>query len=294
VHKSGYFKMLQSSNSKRVMDTRNHFKNRASPKSQMNRRNIMQRTYLLCVVFCINVANMFAQDVIILKNGNDIQAIVQEISDDNVKYKKYDNINGPNYTLKKTEIFMIRYANGSKDVFADNTAPVANVAPTPVTTQQSVQNKTEIYVNTQKKMYIWKPEETIYMRTNTLDGKSISLEIKDSRVITSGSKVKTSFSEISDAIIKAITQTYGNLFINNESEVKVILYLQAYYATFYLGGTWFGHTRYAVRMGETEEIIEQSNDLYNIGGNATSRKVLNKSFIGANTSLFQFLNKNLK
>ncbi|GHT58889.1 hypothetical protein FACS18945_5060 [Bacteroidia bacterium] len=65
----------------------------------------------------------FAQDVITLKSGNEIQALVQEIGIDEVKYKKYDNQEGPSYTLKKSEIFMIKYANGSKDVFANEPAP---------------------------------------------------------------------------------------------------------------------------------------------------------------------------
>jgi len=58
-----------------------------------------------------------AQDIITLKNGDEIQAKVLEIEDQTIKYKKFDNPSGPNYTLKKAEIFMIRYENGSKDVF---------------------------------------------------------------------------------------------------------------------------------------------------------------------------------
>ena len=66
---------------------------------------------------------MYAQDIIIMKNGSDIQAVVQEIGIDEVKYKRFDNQNGPNYTLKKSEIFMIRYVNGSKDVFNEIATP---------------------------------------------------------------------------------------------------------------------------------------------------------------------------
>jgi hypothetical protein len=60
---------------------------------------------------------MFAQDVITLKNGQEIQALVQKISEVDVEYKKFENPNGPNYLLRKSEIFMIKYANGSRDVF---------------------------------------------------------------------------------------------------------------------------------------------------------------------------------
>ena len=51
--------------------------------------------------------NSVAQDVITLKTGTEIEVIVQEIGTDEVKYKKWDNQTGPNYTLKKSEVFMI-------------------------------------------------------------------------------------------------------------------------------------------------------------------------------------------
>ena len=63
------------------------------------------------------VSNM--PDIITLKDGSDIQAKVTEIGENEIKYKKFENQSGPAYTMKKVEIFMIRYANGSKDVFAD-------------------------------------------------------------------------------------------------------------------------------------------------------------------------------
>ena len=37
-----------------------------------------------------------------------------------IKYKKFDNPDGPVYTLKKSEVFMIKYPNGNKDVFNDS------------------------------------------------------------------------------------------------------------------------------------------------------------------------------
>jgi hypothetical protein len=56
---------------------------------------------------------------------------VQEIGTDNVKYKKYDNLSGPIYTLMKSEIFMIKYENGDKDIFKETESKVAatSVAP---------------------------------------------------------------------------------------------------------------------------------------------------------------------
>ena len=152
--------MKQHENLNSVMETGNHLKNRARVKNQRKRGNLMQKTFLFFIVFCFSVASAFAQDIITLKSGEDIQALVQEIGDVDVKYKKFDNPNGPNYSLKKSEIFIIRYANGSKDVFVDNNpepvketattpsvtttiAPVVTTQPVPTMAQQNVQRKSE-------------------------------------------------------------------------------------------------------------------------------------------------------
>jgi len=96
--------------------------------------NMTKRIFILVVATLLSVAGAWAQDIITLRNGDDIEALVQEIGTDDVKYKKFENPNGPNYTLKKSEIFLIRYANGSKDVFKDE-------APVPSTNQTNAQSR---------------------------------------------------------------------------------------------------------------------------------------------------------
>ena len=88
-----------------AMEAVNHLKNRA------------MKTFLFFVAFCVFCASAFAQDVITLRNGDDIHALVQEIGADEVKYKRFDNPSGPNYTLKKSEILIITYANGVRETF---------------------------------------------------------------------------------------------------------------------------------------------------------------------------------
>ncbi len=56
-------------------------------------------------------------DVIVLKNGVEINAIVLEVSPIEVKYKKCDLPDSPMYIAEKADVFMIKYANGTKDVF---------------------------------------------------------------------------------------------------------------------------------------------------------------------------------
>lgn len=59
----------------------------------------------------------FAQDVLTKKNGEDILAKVLEVTTTEIKYKKSDNPNGPTFTILKSEVLLIRYENGTKDVF---------------------------------------------------------------------------------------------------------------------------------------------------------------------------------
>tara|TARA_B110000238_G_scaffold188776_1_gene220149 strand:- start:51 stop:560 length:510 start_codon:yes stop_codon:yes gene_type:complete len=52
-------------------------------------------------------------DNIILQDGNEIYAKVIEITPDLIKYKKCDN-SGPLISIKKDDVFMIKYSDGSK------------------------------------------------------------------------------------------------------------------------------------------------------------------------------------
>lgn len=68
------------------------------------------------------VKNANAHDLIIKNDKTEVKAKVLEIQDEKVTYKKQDNLNGPTYSLLKSEIFMILYANGTKETFEETVA----------------------------------------------------------------------------------------------------------------------------------------------------------------------------
>ena len=76
-------------------------------------------------LMCISVfSNLCAQDLIIKTSGDEISSKVIEVGKDIVKFKKYENLEGSIYTILKQDIFMIKYENGSKDIFLnDNPSP---------------------------------------------------------------------------------------------------------------------------------------------------------------------------
>jgi len=61
--------------------------------------------------------NLNAQDVIIKNDGTEIESKISEVGLENIKYKKFSSLDGPTYLLPKKEIFMIKYEDGTKDVF---------------------------------------------------------------------------------------------------------------------------------------------------------------------------------
>ncbi len=80
-------------------------------------------TLLICnliaiSLFFISLPNtVSAQDIITLKSGEEISAKVTDIEQTVIRYRKFDNQTGPVYTVEKKDVFMIKYENGSKDVF---------------------------------------------------------------------------------------------------------------------------------------------------------------------------------
>ena len=60
--------------------------------------------------------NVHCQDMITMKNGDKIKAVVLEIGPDQIKYKLFDNIEGPTYTIWKSDAITIEHKNGTKEI----------------------------------------------------------------------------------------------------------------------------------------------------------------------------------
>ncbi|MDG2228000.1 MAG: TM2 domain-containing protein [Flavobacteriales bacterium] len=53
-------------------------------------------------------------DIIIFENGEEVEAKVLEINENEVKYRKCNNLDGPLLVVSKSKIFAIKHANGTK------------------------------------------------------------------------------------------------------------------------------------------------------------------------------------
>ena len=71
---------------------------------------------ILLIFVCGNIA-VHAQDLLVKTDQSELKTKVTEISDASIKYKRWDNPDGPVYSIAKTEVFMIIYANGKRESF---------------------------------------------------------------------------------------------------------------------------------------------------------------------------------
>jgi len=78
----------------------------------------MKPFFIFTAVFFLvgGLFSIFAQDVIILKNGDEIKAKVLEISSLEIKYKRFDNLEGPTVVIPAANVLMIQYENGTREI----------------------------------------------------------------------------------------------------------------------------------------------------------------------------------
>ena len=100
--------------------------------------------YILLFILFICSSNITkAQDTLSMRSGENILVKVIEVSNvrlkqkntfkgyievgtAEVKYKKLDNLNGPVFSMLKSDLLMIKYQNGTSDDFSKETKKIKN------------------------------------------------------------------------------------------------------------------------------------------------------------------------
>jgi len=106
-------------------------------KVRLNLRKVV--VIAICLAsFTVFSFTCIAQDIVVTKDARRINAKVTEVNVDNIRYKNFDNQDGPVYTLLKSDIASIIYQNGQVETFVTESpktvAPV-QTATTPTQTQ---------------------------------------------------------------------------------------------------------------------------------------------------------------
>jgi len=73
---------------------------------------------LLSILFVFSSNIIKAQDTLTMRSGENILVKVIEVGTAEVKYKKLDNLNGPIFSVLKSDLLILKYENGTKDDFS--------------------------------------------------------------------------------------------------------------------------------------------------------------------------------
>jgi hypothetical protein len=84
--------------------------------------------YVYILSFLLLVLSNFSQDTLFFFNKNKVVAKVSEINISDIKYHRFDNLTGPQYTVNKTEINVIKFANGVVDTIESVPQPISNTS----------------------------------------------------------------------------------------------------------------------------------------------------------------------
>lgn len=88
---------------------------------------VMKKLFVF-VILIIMAEYSYSQDIIMLRTGDEVKAQIDEVGTNEIRYRKHENLGGPVYSINKADVFMIKYKNGSKDIFSSSSAPSDNSA----------------------------------------------------------------------------------------------------------------------------------------------------------------------
>lgn len=123
----------------------------------------MKAAFSFCAVLFFFINYCFGQtknpDIIVKKDNTKIESIITEIDDTNIKYKRFGNPGGPQFTIKKEEVVTILYANGEVETFSPTT-PKTSIGDSKVTTKPNskptLEKKNTVEAGSKQELFIQK------------------------------------------------------------------------------------------------------------------------------------------
>ncbi|GAB3050410.1 hypothetical protein [Spirosoma pulveris] len=101
--------------------------------------------FLFILLLLCTMAN--AQDMILKTDQTEVSAKVIEITPEEVKFKYFNRLDGPTYSLKKAEVFVIIYKDGTREKFS-SAAVESNLVPVIPARTDSPSSPSQQYIST--------------------------------------------------------------------------------------------------------------------------------------------------
>lgn len=81
-------------------------------------KRLKMKPLALLTIFLFLSTLLTAQDIIVKNDKTEIKAKVLEIQEAEIKYKRFDFLDGPVYSIPKQSVFIILYENGRRESFS--------------------------------------------------------------------------------------------------------------------------------------------------------------------------------
>lgn len=78
----------------------------------------MKRFLIFCIAGLLQTVNIVAQDIILMRNADEIKAVVTEITDTEVLYRPYGTSTTLQRSVSRDKVFSITYSNGEKEMLS--------------------------------------------------------------------------------------------------------------------------------------------------------------------------------
>lgn len=162
---------------------------------------------IVLTMLTLSALNVAAQDVIVKKDGSTIIAKVLEVNQDNIKYKKLSNQNGPTYTISISDVMSVNYENGEKEDYSnssntnDNNSEVKEIEKDAASNNSELLNlyATDYHLNPS---YTLKDKETLsgiaflsFSNTSILSNDEIEIYLERDKTQHPDNKIFGTFTE---------------------------------------------------------------------------------------------------
>lgn len=97
------------------------------------------KKYILIIFMVLMVGMAMAQDVIVKKDGSTILSKVEEINGTEIKYRKWTNLEGPIYSINRSEVLSINYRNGEIEKIFDESSEHSHMLDSPIYTGEKLE-----------------------------------------------------------------------------------------------------------------------------------------------------------
>lgn len=114
---------------------------------------------LLAIIFIFSGIALYSQDTLFLKNGDKKVIKLTEVTPAEIKYKRGDNLTGPDYILDRREIEKVKYANGEVEQLGINSP----VTEQPVVVKSSPGGNRYLKIQNKKVFFVGEivPDKTL-------------------------------------------------------------------------------------------------------------------------------------